>query len=240
MARGRQQHIRKALLVGQGQANDFRLLDSALGHLLNGGDHEVGERAAWYFGGTLGHLLQVRTDPGFQSGGGVVAGLPGTGAPAFGVQGGIGYRADGGVGAIKAGSRAVLRALGHPQVGVWNINGVRFPFKLGSLQAATLPQVATAQPAACLRWVTNRQTLLPGGGHRVRAGSTAPAARQRLGPPAPATGWKGGQSGESAGGAAARLCLFAGLLQAFLQAILSPAFFIGLLPLVKTACECHL
>jgi hypothetical protein len=60
----------KALQGRQRQADDLALLDGALGGLLHGGHHEVGQGAALNLRGTLEHGVQFGADAGFEPSGG--------------------------------------------------------------------------------------------------------------------------------------------------------------------------
>jgi hypothetical protein len=61
--------LRKALLIGQGQADNFGLLDGALRGVLDGDDYEVGHGAPLKLSGAFEHRMQIGTDPGFEASG---------------------------------------------------------------------------------------------------------------------------------------------------------------------------
>jgi hypothetical protein len=70
LASSAQDGLGKALGVGQRQADDLALFDGALGGLLHGGYHEVGQGAALHLRGTLEHGVQLGADAGFEPSGG--------------------------------------------------------------------------------------------------------------------------------------------------------------------------
>jgi hypothetical protein len=59
--------LRKALLVCQGQADNFGLLNGSLRGLLHSTHHKISHGSALKFGGTLERCVQIKTDPGFKS-----------------------------------------------------------------------------------------------------------------------------------------------------------------------------
>jgi len=62
-----QKRLGKALLVLQGQTDDFGLLDRFLRRFLDGSNDKVGQGPSFNLGGTFEQLLKLRADPGFQS-----------------------------------------------------------------------------------------------------------------------------------------------------------------------------
>ena len=65
----RQQGLRKALLIGRRQADNFGSLNSLLCGVLYGRHHEICHGAPLKCGGTLDHRMQIDADSGFETSG---------------------------------------------------------------------------------------------------------------------------------------------------------------------------